>query len=229
VAGLAILVVGTWVVWLESNNFHPILDGLLYRSGQLNPKALDDCIVRYDLRSIVNLRGPHPTERWYQDEQEVAHRHDVRVYDLTLISSSPPTTGEMRRLVRILLTCPKPALIHCQSGIDRSGLVAAVAVLLLGDVGSPGEALAELHLWYGHLPWRRSSVWTTNLVRSYERWLAASDVRHSRERFREWARRAYTPDVLQGEGPGGSDTERDSGREPARPESGRAEGVTSRQ
>lgn len=224
VAVAAVLLGG--VAWQRSDNFHTVLEGRLYRSAQMDPTTLEGRIARHQLRSIINLRGPSRTAGWYREEREMAQRHGVRLCDLPLQSTSPLTPSEMRKLVRVLEECPKPALIHCQSGIDRTGLVAVIAVLLLGDVGAPQGALAELRLVYGHLPWRRSSVWTTNLVEAYGRWLAANGACHSRERFRAWARRGYAPEVLRGEDPERCHAERGGGSEPARPAIGRAGGVS---
>lgn len=51
---------------------------------------------------------------------------------------------------------PKPLLIHCESGADRSGLAAA---LYLAAISGAGEEVAEeqLGLKYGHIsePWGR--------------------------------------------------------------------------
>lgn len=55
-----------------------------------------------------------------------------------------------RELLELLRRAPKPILIHCQGGADRSGLAAA---LYLAAIANAGEERAEsqMSLRYGHI------------------------------------------------------------------------------
>ena len=55
-----------------------------------------------------------------------------------------------------------PTLVHCQAGLNRSSLIAAVALILAGVVDSGAEAAALLRE-------RRSPACLCN--QSFERWL----------------------------------------------------------
>src|SRR5204862_1810761 len=105
------------------------------------------------IRSVINLRGANPGQDWYDRECTAVRRQNLRLFDLP-VDSGCPTAAELKALLRVLEECPKPVLIHCQSGIDRSGIVAAICVLLLDERGSVEQARAHLGWRYGQMPWR---------------------------------------------------------------------------
>lgn len=179
------------LAWELRENFHTVLPGRVFRSGQPGPESLRGSIARYHLSAVINLRGSNPAEAWYQDECRVAARAGVRHYDVPLDSASPPAAPELGQLIDLLETCPKPVLIHCESGIDRTGLVAAVCVLLLDDAGSPARARAQFSPYYGHLFWRANTIRQLAFVDQYDAWLRRNGYTHSRERFRRWCREVY--------------------------------------
>jgi protein tyrosine phosphatase (PTP) superfamily phosphohydrolase (DUF442 family) len=176
--------------WALRDNFRTVIPGQVYRSGQLSADALFNRITDRRLRSIINLRGANPGESWYDEERAVTARQGVLHYDLPTDSEFPPSPAELRELIQLLDKCERPVLIHCQSGIDRTGLVAAVCVLL-GEDGSPALARQQLGLWYGHLPWRTNTARQRAFVGQYEQWLAEHGQEHNPARFREWSVRVY--------------------------------------
>src|SRR5947209_4291769 len=58
-------------------------------------------------------------------------------------------------ILDIVRGAPKPLLIHCKSGADRTGLVAALYRYAEGGA-SAAEADRELSLAYGHFPYLTS-------------------------------------------------------------------------
>jgi protein tyrosine phosphatase (PTP) superfamily phosphohydrolase (DUF442 family) len=167
------------------DNFHIVIDGTVYRSGQLRPESLESCIARQGIRSVINLRGANPGDEWYDQERAVARRHGLRFYDLP-VDSQCPTPLELRQLLGVLEPCPKPVLIHCQSGIDRSGIVAALCVLLLDKSGSIDHARAHLGWRYGHMPWCENLGVQEKFLDTYQTWLTNRGQPHARSLFRDW-------------------------------------------
>lgn len=180
------------LVWDFSDNFWTVIPGHIYRSGQNGAGALERRIAAYGIRSILNLRGANPDSDWYQDERAVADRCGVEFFDLSIDSWNPPDSEEMRALIDILDTCPKPALIHCEAGIDRTGYVAAICVLL-DDAGSPVWAREHFGLHYGQLPFREKAIHQRAFLDLYQFWLTQLGYEHSSARFREWALQVYDP------------------------------------
>jgi len=172
-------------------NWHTVVAGSVYRSGQLSPEALQARISVNGLRTVINLRGPNPDLQWYRDERAAADAAGVAHRDFRANSNFAPTKDELRELVNLLDRAARPILMHCESGIDRSGPAAAVSVLLLDPSGSPEEALDELSLLRGHLPWRASTGRHRAFIELYQSWLTSENASHSAAQFRHWALHVY--------------------------------------
>jgi protein tyrosine phosphatase (PTP) superfamily phosphohydrolase (DUF442 family) len=189
-AALVLAVVALWVVPAITDNFGTVIPGVAYRSSQLSPAALESHIAGCGLRSIINLRGSNTDSQWYWDERNVAVRHGVRHYDIGL-DSHYPYPDELREVIETLETCPKPVVFHCFSGVDRTGTVAAIAVLLLDDAGTLDQAETHFGLRYLQFPWRTNAICQRQFFDLYRQWLARNDVPHSPAVFRRWALQYY--------------------------------------
>lgn len=152
--GLGLLVVlagGVYYVCLHWNgNLHVVTDGLAYRSGQLNSAQLEALTHRAGLKAVINLRGNNAGKDWYDDEKKTTQQLGLIHYEFRLSASRELSVEEMHAIVQVLDTCPKPVLIHCGSGTDRTGLVAALYRLRQG--GTFEVAQSQLSLAYGHFP-----------------------------------------------------------------------------
>jgi protein tyrosine/serine phosphatase len=142
-----------------TGNIHTVEPGALYRSAQLGESALTDVIDDYHIKSVINLRGADPQASWYRSEIAVSRARGVVHYDLPMSANSLVDPSTMARISALLRSAPKPVLIHCQSGADRSGLVAAIYEYAIA-ARSPAEAAAQLSLRYGHVPylWSRTGA-----------------------------------------------------------------------
>ncbi len=103
----------------------------------------------------MNLRGAKPEAAWYRHELEFSTAHGLPHYDFAMSANKSPSVAEMKQLVALMRNAPKPLLVHCKNGSDRSGL--AAALYLLAVENRPAEVAAgQLSLWYGHFPWLTS-------------------------------------------------------------------------
>lgn len=133
------------------DNFHIVSPGLVYRSAQMNAGALNETIQQYGIKSILNLRGPGPDKDWYIGETDAARRLGVQHFDIALSATRELKDNEMDEVLATIRTAPKPILIHCKSGADRTGLVGAL--YLYGLEGRPAPlADQQLTVLYGHVP-----------------------------------------------------------------------------
>jgi len=148
-----LILCGLYISYLKLyGNFHAITPGEAYRSAQLYKGLnLEHYIRKYRIRSILNLRGAHAGDGWYDGEIEVSARYGVAHYDLALSASRQMTAGELRDMLEIFRTAPRPILIHCYSGADRSGLASAIWKLYV-DGRTKEEASKQLSVFYGHIP-----------------------------------------------------------------------------
>lgn len=132
-----------------TGNFHEVLPGQLYRSAQPTASALTDYIKRYGIKTVLNLRGSSQRE-WYKDEVAATDRLGVQHIDFRMSAMRQLSPEESEKLIALLHDAPKPILIHCQGGADRTGLA---SVIYLQQVANIDEETAEwqLSLLYGHV------------------------------------------------------------------------------
>jgi protein tyrosine/serine phosphatase len=157
---------GYFGVYMQvQGNFHAITPGEAYRSAKLDSGKLEHYIKKYNIKSIVNLIGEDPYKAWYQEELRVSAEHNIRHYDISLSATEPPTAEDTRRLVKIFQTAPRPVLIHCKGGSDRSGLAAAMWKVIV-DKEPKSEAHKQLSIIYGHFPIGK----TTALDHFFDQW-----------------------------------------------------------
>jgi protein tyrosine/serine phosphatase len=169
-AGLGLYLAGLQLM----GNIHTVEPGALYRSAQLGESALTDVIDDYHIRSVINLRGADPQASWYRSEIAVSRARGVLHYDLPLSANNLVDPGTLAKIAALLRQAPKPVLIHCQSGADRSGLVAAIYEYAIA-ARSPAEAATQLSLRYGHVPylWSRSGA----MDKSFENFVRENSAR----------------------------------------------------
>ena len=132
-------------------NFHAIVNGKAYRSGQMNARQFTRAIQDYGIKSILNLRGENPKDEWYCAETNIAQQFGVQHFDFALSARREVTDEEIEHILSIIRGAPKPILIHCQAGADRSGLVSALYCLTI-EGQTPAQADKQLTVWYGHIP-----------------------------------------------------------------------------
>jgi undecaprenyl-diphosphatase len=149
----------------ENGNFHEITKGEAFRAAQMNGTELEHCIINYHLKSILNLRGKYPEEKWYCDEMKICAKYGVMHYDVSLSAYRELSPEEFKMLKGIFDAAPRPILILCQAGADRAGLVAAMWKLTV-DKESRIDAVKQLSILFGHMSIGPPSA----MDRSFEHW-----------------------------------------------------------
>lgn len=186
---IACLLEAGWVI--AGANFHTVLAGEIYRSAQLPAATLREVALKHGIRSVVNLRGTSDDADWYHAQRRALAEIGVRQFDVNLSSYFLPAVSELQRLVQVLDECPRPLLIHCRRGADRTGVAAALALLLHTDATVPA-ARQQLGWRYGHI----GLNFTDELRRVFELytgWLDGQGIAHSPARLREFVKHGYRP------------------------------------
>ncbi|WP_195180298.1 tyrosine-protein phosphatase [Mesorhizobium sp. INR15] len=161
-AGLAL-----WAAFVQlTHNVHVVEPGALYRSAQLSPTMLDEMIQAHHIRTVINLRGAAPGEAWYDQEAAAVHDAGVTLVSLPMSANREPDGALLADLIQTLRTAPRPILVHCKSGSDRTGLAAALFELL-NEGKTAAEADNQLSFRYGHFPWLTSR--TGAMDRTFQR------------------------------------------------------------
>lgn len=146
---LLIAVLGRAMIAVATGNSYEVIPGVLYRSSQPTASDIRYLSEDYGIKSIVNLRDEERAE-WYQNEVAAARKYNVQLINFPISSARPLSLQEQQQLISILKRTPKPILIHCEHGANRTGLVAAMFV----KMAHYGDWYAEIQLspYFGHIP-----------------------------------------------------------------------------
>lgn len=166
--GLIVVIYGLFFAdgWIKGN-FHVITENQAYRSRQLDKQLLQYYITKYNIKSIINLRGAEPGKQWYDEEIEVCSIYGINHYDLDMAMDKEPTDEQIKTLVSFFKTAPKPVFIHCLGGSDRTGLAATLWKMLI-DKENKKKASRHMLFFYGHMPFGKARV--------LDRWLWKNEI-----------------------------------------------------
>lgn len=160
------------------------------RSNQPDPKRIA-ALADKGIRTIVNLRGTRPTS-FYLLEREACAAQGLTLISHRLNSAVLPPRAEVLALCDSFVSAEKPMLIHCKSGADRTGLAAALYLILICH--APVDlALRQLHWRYLHFSSGPRGV-LDHMIRTYGQAQAASGIG-----LRDWLATRYDPTALTAE------------------------------
>jgi protein tyrosine phosphatase (PTP) superfamily phosphohydrolase (DUF442 family) len=131
------------------DNFHTVESGKLYRSKQLSERKLRHYIKKLGIKAVINLRGNNKHMKWWSKERKIAHKLGVNYFDVALNANFFSSKRSLLKLLRIYHHTPRPILIHCEGGSDRTGEAAALWLLTQQNKNKK-EALKQLNWTYGH-------------------------------------------------------------------------------
>jgi len=160
-----LLIALIWVCnFLLIGNFHKV-DNNVYRSAQLFSFNMPYYIEKHGIKSIINLRGKSQKD-WYKDELKIAKKYNIKHFDYGIGDREVQSIEKMDKLVELIKNAPKPLLIHCKAGADRTSLASALYLL---KVKKDFNAHKEISIKYGHFPWLGSK--TKAMDESYFRYI----------------------------------------------------------
>ena len=165
-----------------------VIEGRIYRSGQLSENALKILITEKNIKSILNLRGENDNLEWYMREKEITEEKHVKLYDVGISSNELPECRNLMNILDILLRSERPVLVHCKRGVDRTGMVSALA-LAIEENPPLSELRKQFSFRYGVLPFSRSIGPYFFLL--YEQWLNKTNKTHDKDNLVYWIRNEY--------------------------------------
>lgn len=126
--------------YLSSVNYRglrTVEDGILYRSGQLEPESLERFIREYGIKTVITFRDERPDkplspaaafEEKYCQEKGIHYTRLTPKRWSSLDGSPPPVEENVRKYLEVIRERrPKgPILIHCFAGIHRTGAYTAI-------------------------------------------------------------------------------------------------------
>lgn len=166
-----------------SDNVHTVIPGQIYRSAQFDHAALTKYTKKLQLKTIINLRGRWPSNPWYQVESAFAHKHHLNYYSVQFSSYEVPSKSQLQELVALLQTAPKPLIFHCEGGADRTGMAAAISVILFDKHPTKKQIERQASWHYNAISPRTVGY---QVMRNYFAWLKQNHFHSSKERFLQW-------------------------------------------
>lgn len=172
-----------------AGNRHIVIPGEIYRSAQPSPSTLRSWAEELGLRSVINLKGDTTGRNAARGEQARVSQEAGFVFHYVRMSAQRlPSRGELLDLIDAIESAERPTLLHCQAGIDRTGLASAIAILLADE--SPEVARRQFSLGFGY-PGRLLGSELPDVIDAYGRWLADRGREHSPATLREWVEHDY--------------------------------------
>jgi protein tyrosine/serine phosphatase len=152
------------------DRFHAVQPGLLYRSAQLKPSRLRKYVQKFGIKTVINLRGVNRKTKWWEDEHATVKELNVNYFNIPFSARVISNKKNIQKLLYLYKFAPKPILIHCLDGIDRSGEAAALWVLEQQG-RSKKDAFKQLSLKYGYLKFRRPQKHLLISIWQGKKWL----------------------------------------------------------
>lgn len=132
--GFAVAVaIAAWAIWSYSQRlpkrFATVIDGQLYRSGEVSPAQLATLAREYGVKSVLSLLDPNDPD--VKTEKAAAERLGMNWMNVPLRGNGASTPAQRDEMRRILLRDPLdgPMLVHCAAGTNRTGLACGMVRL----------------------------------------------------------------------------------------------------
>jgi protein tyrosine/serine phosphatase len=141
-------------------NFHWVLPGEAARAMQPWAGGLEPFLKNRGIRAIINLRGRNDDLGWWQKETAIAKDAGIAHLDAMLDSRRLPTREMLVRLIECFDKAPRPFLLKCSGGQDRTSFAAALYLIHRDGWKDMPAAMAQFARFpYLHFP------------KAHQRWL----------------------------------------------------------
>lgn len=171
------------------DNFRVVIPGSIYRSAQPSLIDIDEYEQKYGIKSLLNLRG-FKTKGEIKLALDYSKAHGIETHSVQMSASRLPSVEKLNSAIEFINNSPKPLLIHCRQGVDRTGLISAVALLL--NNYTVEQALEQMTWDKGFLPYREQDI-LKNLLFNYSNWLEQNNLTTNKDNFMFWAKNLYKP------------------------------------
>ncbi|MFT5139484.1 MAG: protein tyrosine/serine phosphatase [Lysobacterales bacterium] len=172
--------ISAWI--LTRNNFHVVLPGEVYRSSQLSDGKMKEVVQEHGLQTVISLRRPHRQKSWYTKEIETLNELGVERHEIGLDLTFSPRIDHLLELRDLLQNAPRPLLVYCRAGADRTGLASVMTKLLDGS-STLEQARAQVALEF--LAVREDSIGIL-VFDKYAAWLKSEGFSHASPLFNQW-------------------------------------------
>jgi protein tyrosine/serine phosphatase len=167
-------------------NFHWVVPGDAARAMQAWAGGVDRFLKTRGIRAIINLRGRNDDLSWWKNETAIAEANGIAHLDAMLDSRKLPTREMLVRLIETFDTAPRPFMLKCSGGQDRTSFAAGLYLIHRGG----WQAMAAAQAQFARFPY-------LHFPKTHQRWLkpfldfAQDDA--GGIPLAEWIAHRYTP------------------------------------
>lgn len=171
-------------------NFHWVVPGDCARAAQAWAGGVGPFLEKRGIKALVNLRGRNDDLSWWRKERGATEARGIAHLDAMLDSRKLPTRAMLARLIEAFDEAPRPFVLKCSGGQDRTSFAAALYLIHREGWGAMEKARAQ----YARFPY-------LHFPKKHQRWLkpfldfAAEDAKGLTLSL--WARDHYAPERLK--------------------------------
>jgi len=137
------------------------------------------------IKTNINLRGDSP-KGFYLLEKEACEKHGITMIDFRVYSRDTHTPEKIRAAKELFETIEYPAVMHCKSGADRTGIMGVLyRHFRMGDTIE--EAMEQLKFKYLHVKQGKTGM-LDFFFKDYLKYAEENDIE-----FIDWVETVYDP------------------------------------
>ena len=128
----------------------------MYRCNQPYPYQIERYKNKYNIKTIINLRGERNCSSFYL-EKEYCDNNNIKLYNFPISSRDLPTKETIKEFFILLDKIRYPAIMHCKSGADRVGIAASLYLIYKINY-QVVEAAKQLSLKHLHIKYAKTGI-----------------------------------------------------------------------
>ena len=182
-----------YVAWIDHgilralwHNFHEVAPGV-FRSNHPDHARLERYAER-GIRTVLSFRGAE-TKAFHRLEVESCAALGLDLLVIGMASREAPKREALLELLDSFDTAPRPLLMHCKSGADRTSLASALYLIHL-EGASVAEARRQMSPRFIHFRWTATGV-LDEVLDAYEARLREGPIA-----LRAWIETEYDRDEI---------------------------------
>src|ERR1700760_4261459 len=171
-------------------NFHWVVPGDAARAAQAWAGGVGPFLEKRGIKAVINLRGRNDDLSWWKNETAISAARGIAHIDAMLDSRKLPTRAMLVQLIAAFDAAPRPFMLKCSGGQDRTSFAAALYLVHRGGWAAFSQAEAQ----YARFPY-------LHFPKQHQRWLRPF-LDFAREGSQgmplaNWIQDAYSPEKLR--------------------------------
>ena len=128
----------------------------MYRCNQPYPYQIERYKNKYNIKTIINLRGERNCSSFYL-EKEYCDNNNIKLRNFPISSRDLPSKDTIKKFFLLLDTIKYPAIMHCKSGADRAGIASSL-YLIYKHKCNVLDASKQLSFKHLHIKYAKTGV-----------------------------------------------------------------------